>query len=65
MRDEGPKAVRTDSSAVKGGASTTSTIGFIGNAVISSRTNEAASEAVLFIFQLPTMSVVRTIAWAA
>src|SRR5215467_15716443 len=61
MRDVGPKAVATDCNAVNGGAITTSTAGLIGNVRSNSRTNETASDAVLFIFQLPTRRVVRTI----
>src|SRR5687768_9335273 len=62
MLDAGSSVVRTDANAVKGGASTISTAGLLGMARDNSTTKPAASEAVLFIFQLPTMRVVRTVA---
>lgn len=60
MEDD-PSAARTDSSEVKGGAMTSSIERDAGIFPASSRTKSAASEAGLFIFQLPTIRGMRTI----
>src|SRR5207244_5775013 len=60
IQEEGPKAFRADSRAVKGGARTTSALGDAGTRSRRSRMRAAASEAVLFIFQLPMMRGLRT-----
>jgi len=59
IQEEGPKVLRADSRAVKGGAMTTSAWGEAGIRSRKSRIKLTASEAVLFIFQLPTMSGLR------